>query len=108
MTLAIFHTNRFLGGEMSFHSLGKIRNCNIYKCFIAKDKALSWTKNIDILIISQQKYMLLYSLEAPHQGASNEYHNICFGAKWKKNIKDDPAIWSYDVICQNYCNIVLL
>ena len=22
--------------------------------------------------------MLGYSLEAPHQGASNEYHNICF------------------------------
>ena len=27
-----------------------------------------------------------YSLEAPHRGASNEYHNICFHEEIKKNI----------------------
>ena len=35
-------------------------------------------KRIDIFLISPQKICCGYSLEAPCQGASNEYHNICF------------------------------
>ena len=30
------------------------------------------------LFISLWKHMLLYTLEAPHRGASNEYYNLCF------------------------------
>ena len=32
--------------------------------------------------------MLLYSLEAPHQGASNEYNNICFYGELEKIIPE--------------------
>ena len=31
--------------------------------------------------------MLLYSLEAPHRGASNEYNNICFCGEKRKKYK---------------------
>ena len=44
--------------------------------------------------------MLWYSLEAPHGGASNEDHNICFCAELKISIllgwgKKKHLIWSY-------------
>ena len=40
---------------------------------IALDKALFQPKSICIFLISRQKHMLWYSLEAPRLGASNEY-----------------------------------
>ena len=37
-------------------------------------------------LISKQKHMLWYSLEAPRQGASNEYPQHMFLSRNKKNI----------------------
>ena len=40
-----------------------------------------------------------YSLEVPHRGTSNEYHNICFYWKIRKknNTNPSPLIWSADI-----------
>ena len=41
--------------------------------------------------------MLWYSLEAPHQGTSNEYPQYMFSRRNKKNIIWIPAlIWRYE------------
>ena len=34
------------------------------------------------------RHMLWYSLEVPHRGASNEYHNICFYGELEKIIPE--------------------
>ena len=39
-----------------------------------------------IFLISAQKHRLLYSLEPPLRGGSNEYHNLYFEQKYKRNI----------------------
>ena len=41
---------------------------------------------VNSFLISQQKHMLWYSLEAPHRGASNEYPQHMFLLCNKKNI----------------------
>ena len=41
---------------------------------------------VNIFLISPQKHMLWYSLEAPHRGASNEYPQHMFSWRNKKNI----------------------
>ena len=43
-------------------------------------------KNLDIFHISAQNIDCGYSLELPHQGSSNEYHNLCFLADKKNNV----------------------
>ena len=40
--------------------------------------------SVNIFLISSQKHMLWFSLEATRRGASNEYHNICFHGKIRK------------------------
>ena len=37
-----------------------------------------------IFLISAQKHRLWYSLEPPHRGGSNEYHNLCFEQNYEK------------------------
>ena len=39
---------------------------------------------LNIFLNSPQKTCCGYSLEAPHQGTSNEYHNICFCGEMRK------------------------
>ena len=56
---------------------------NIFLIFIATDKR-RYPHNI--FLISQQKHMLWYSLEVPHQGASNEYPQHMFSSRNKKDI----------------------
>ena len=51
---------------------------------IALDKVFFQPKSIDIFLISLQKHMLWYSLEVPHQGASNEYPQHMFSSRNKK------------------------
>ena len=41
---------------------------------------------VNSFLISQQKHMLWYSLEAPYWGASNEYPQHIFLSRNKKNI----------------------
>ena len=41
-------------------------------------EVLFQSKSTDIFLISPRKHMLWYSLEVPHRGASDEYHNIRF------------------------------
>ena len=41
-------------------------------------------KNSDIFHITALKHRLWYSLEPPHWGGSNEYHNLCFWAEIRK------------------------
>ena len=49
-------------------------------------KALDKRGYPHIFLISPQKHMLWYSLEAPRRGASNEYHKICFHGEIRKKI----------------------
>ena len=55
--------------------------------------------------------MLWYSLEAPHRGASNEYHNICFmETESEKKILDIPSyleLWKYKIYYNKCCMIEL-
>ena len=64
------------------------------KGYIATDKVIFYPKNADIFLISQQKHMLWYSLEAPRQGTSNEYPQHMFSSINKKNI-----MWIPPLIC---------
>ena len=41
-------------------------------------------KNFDIFNIFAQNIDCGYTLEPPRRGGSNEYHNLCFGAKIRK------------------------
>ena len=41
-------------------------------------------KNSDIFLIFAQNIDCGYTLEPPRRGGSNEYHNLCFGAKIRK------------------------
>ena len=41
-------------------------------------------KKIDIFLIFAQNIDCGYTLEPPRRGGSNEYHNLCFGAKIRK------------------------
>ena len=52
-------------------------------CWISPEIGKGYT---NILIISAQKYMLWYSLEAPRRGASNEYQQHIFSCRNKKNM----------------------
>ena len=61
---------------------------------IATDRALFSSENADIFLISPQKHMLWYSLEAPCRGASNEYPQHMFLWRNKKNI-----MWIPPLIC---------
>ena len=66
--------------------------------YIATDKALFHPKNANIFLISEQKDMLWYSLEAPRRGASNEYPQHMFSSRNKKNIMwIPPLIFSYAI-----------
>ena len=38
-----------------------------------------------IFLISTQKHNMWYSLEPPHRGGSNEYHNLCFEQKYEES-----------------------
>ena len=51
---------------------------------IASDRLFFQSKSIDIFLISGQKHML-WVLEAPHRGASNEYPQHMFSSRNKKN-----------------------
>ena len=51
------------------------------KCVIGLDKS---GYQVIIFLISPRKHILWYSLEAPHLGASNEYHNIYFYGEIRK------------------------
>ena len=60
---------------------------------------------INTILVSPQKHMLWYSLEAPHSGASNEYPQHIFGEMrtillplfgWKSSLSGDKGIrWIY-------------
>ena len=55
------------------------------KLLIAQDEAFFFQpKSIDIFLISPGKHMLWYSLEVPHQGASNKYPQQMFSWRNKK------------------------
>ena len=57
---------------------------------VATDKTLLFffqPKIIDSFLISPRNYILGYSIEVPHQGASNEYQNLCFHEEIRKKIK---------------------
>ena len=45
---------------------------------------LGFTGVYIIFLISAQNIDCGYSLERPHRGGSNEYHNLCFEQKYKK------------------------
>ena len=69
--------------------------CNIYTT-AAQDKVLFFPTKITFFLISQQKHMLWFSLEAPCRGTSNEYPQHMFSWKNKKNIMWIPYfIWCY-------------
>ena len=53
-------------------------------------------KNSYIFHISAQNIDCGYSLEPPHRGGSNEYHNVCFWAEIKK-IMNTPVIPSFTI-----------
>ena len=50
----------------------------------SSDKVLFFSQEVPICVLFLHKNMLWYSLEAPHRGASNEYHNV-FLWRNKKN-----------------------
>ena len=56
------------------------------------------TKNIDFFLTSLQKHMLWYSLEVPHQGATNEYHIICFHREMRTILSVSPCNWTIELI----------
>ena len=56
----------------------------IMELYIAPDK-----KSFQVIFfffLFQENLCCGYSLEVPHWGTSNEYHNICFHKKYKENI----------------------
>ena len=60
---------------------------------IPPDKAFfCQSKSIDIFLVSSQKHMLWYSLEAPRRGASNEYPQHIFSWRNNKNIYLIPTL----------------
>ena len=78
------------------------------------DKALSFSQKIlTLFLISPWKHMLLYTLEAPHQGASNEYPQRMF--LWRNKKKYYLAIliahtelwisWSIAILLSFHHNI---
>ena len=75
---------------------------NSYYFAVGKEKAHSTRQGIFqpktiIFLIFYENICCRYSLEAPRRGASNEYHNICFRGKIRKNILlIFPPIWSYE------------
>ena len=73
LSLAIWHR----------HFLSLIKQCRHMTVYIATDKR---GYPHDIFLISEQKHMLWYSLEAPRWGASNEYPQNMFSFKNKKDI----------------------
>ena len=58
-------------------SLRKHAYSNTLKILPPKNDNFS-DKNSDIFYISAQNIDCGYSLELPHRGGSNEYHNLCF------------------------------
>ena len=53
---------------------------DILKNFTTKNFLKDQIKT-DIFLISAQNIDCGYSLEPPHRGGSNEYHNLCFEQK---------------------------
>ena len=49
-------------------------------------------KSTDIFLITHENVCCGYSLEAPHQGASNEYPQHTFSLRNKKNIMWIPLL----------------
>ena len=45
---------------------------------------LGFTGVYIILLISAQNIDIVFSLESPRRGGSNEYHNLCFEQKYEK------------------------
>ena len=85
--------------DVPFHVLKKIKHVGNYGYSIGLIKAhLFQSESFIFFLISARTHMLWYSLEAPHRGASNEYHNISFHEEIKKKNKKklkNPLIWSY-------------
>ena len=84
----------FLRGKIYYPIIIYTRN---YISFLSKSLLLAlWVSYIigldkggypvNIFLISPQKHMLWYSLEAPRRGASNEYPQHMFSWRNKKNI----------------------
>ena len=66
--------------------------------YMAPDKALFATKKCSYFFLFLYENICCgYSLELPHRGASNEYHNICFCGEIRKIIHVmwiPPLIWN--------------
>ena len=58
-----------------------MRYTEIFKA--VKNENFQW-KFLDIFLIFAQNIDCGYTLEPPHRGGSNEYLNLCFGAKIRK------------------------
>ena len=65
-------------------SLRKYAYSNILKFLSPKNENFQM-KNSDYFHISAQNIDCRYSLEPPRRGGSNEYHNLCFWSRNKKN-----------------------
>ena len=57
------------------------------------------SENIDIFLVFAQNINCRYKLEPPHRCGSNEYHNLCFGAKIRKLGQYTPAYPSFTIHC---------
>ena len=68
--------------------LGLITKTGLLK-YIENFTTKNWKfsgKNSDIFHTSAQNIDCGYSLEMPHRGISNEYHNLCFWAEIRKRM----------------------
>ena len=64
--------------------------------FLALEFEIFQLKNFDIFLIFAPNIDCGYVLEPPRRGGSNEYHNLCFGAKIRKN-RYTPAYPSFAI-----------
>ena len=62
----------------SLQPLRKYPYSNILKILQQQKKGKKSDKNSDIFHISAPNIDCGYSLEPPHRGGSNVYHNLCF------------------------------
>ena len=80
MTVRVFVAEHFV----ITHLITKTLLFKYIENFTTKKRKFS-DKNSDIFHISAQNIESGYSLEPPCRGSSNEYHNLCFLSKNKKN-----------------------
>ena len=70
-------------------------SARLHTVYIAPDEAHFQPKINDIYLFLHENVCCVYSLEAPHRGASNEYTQHMFSWRNKKNISlIRPLIWS--------------